>query len=308
MSILAICLWGMLYPLVSELLTGQKVTVGPPFYERATGPLFGGLLLLMGVAPLSAWGHATLRTLGRAIWIPGVISLAFSVGLWWRGLRSAAGLFALWLCFLAASVIILDVIRAVNARSRRTAEPALAAMVSLVRRYRRRYGGYLVHLGVVCMGVGIIGIEVFQSQTQGSLQPGESLTLAGYQVTYRSLDQFETPGERSVSRAVVDVSRDGQPLGQVYPRRDYYNNPGQSMTIPGVRSTLRDDLYILLVDWQPITRRGATFRIYHNPLINWLWLGAVVFILGTLVAAWPENEHTLAARRQAAEDNDKRQD
>ena len=91
-----------------------------------------------------------------------------------------------------------------------------------------------------------------------------------------------------MTRAVVDVSKNGRYVGQLYPRRDYYFESQQPMTIPGVRSTAEDDLYVLLVDWQPISSAGATFKIYHNPLVNWLWLGGLVFIFGTLIAAWPE--------------------
>jgi cytochrome c-type biogenesis protein CcmF len=101
---------------------------------------------------------------------------------------------------------------------------------------------------------------------------------------------------------VVSVFKDGQYAGELHPRRDYYYESQQPMTIPGVRSTWEDDFYVLLVDWQPISSTGATFKVYHNPLVNWLWLGGLVFILGTLVAAWPEPERESApapARRQS---------
>ena len=98
------------------------------------------------------------------------------------------------------------------------------------------------------------------------------------------------PDGRNVARAVVDVSRNGQSLGQLHPRRDYYYAAQQPMTIPGVRSTLEDDLYVLLVDWKPISADGATFKVFHNPLVNWLWLGGIWLIFGTLIAAWPDKD------------------
>ena len=140
------------------------------------------------------------------------------------------------------------------------------------------------------MAIGIIGIEIFQTETQGQLALGEQLTLGRYVVTYDGLTQFDTPDDRNVARAVVSVYRDGRRLGELYPRRDFYYASQQSMTIPGVRSSLEDDLYILLVDWEQIAQQGATFKIYHNPLVNYVWLGGLVFIFGTLVAAWPERE------------------
>jgi cytochrome c-type biogenesis protein CcmF len=290
MGIFLVCFWGVIYPLVSELFTGQKVTVGPPFYERATGPLFGGLLLLMGVAPLSAWGLSTTKTLGRAIWKPlvaSILALALTLVL---GVRSIGALIAFWLVALVGFVTLYEYGRAVWARSRTKGEMILISLWRVTVRNRRRYGGYIIHLGVILMALGIIGIEIFQTETQGMLKPGQSLTISGYSVTFKSLAEFDTPDGRNVARAVVDVSKNGQALGELYPRRDYYYESQQPMTIPGVRSTMEDDVYVLLVDWQPISSNGATFKVYHNPLVNWLWLGGFVFILGTLVAAWPDRE------------------
>jgi cytochrome c-type biogenesis protein CcmF len=164
------------------------------------------------------------------------------------------------------------------------------ALWRLAGRNRRRYGGYVIHLGVVLMAIGIIGIEVFQTETQGTIAQGEQMSLGDYTISYNSLAVFDTEDGRNVARAVVSVDKDSRYVGELYPRRDFYYESQQPMTIPGVRSTWEDDLYILLVDWQPVSTQGATFKIYHNPLVNWLWLGGLVFILGTLIAAWPDRD------------------
>ncbi len=114
---------------------------------------------------------------------------------------------------------------------------------------------------------------------------------------YKRLDNFDTPDARNVARAVVSLSRDGQDLGELYPRRDYFYDSGQPMTIPGVRSTLVDDFYIILVDWKTISSEGATFKVYHNPLVKWLWVGAWIFIVGVVLATWPENKQDMVQRR-----------
>jgi cytochrome c-type biogenesis protein CcmF len=289
-GILAVCFWGVIYPLISELFTGQKVTVGPPFYESATGPLFAGLLLLMGVAPLAAWRHSTAKTLGRALWKPFVFSVLVVLVIYLTGTRYAGALIGFWLATYVASVTLYEYARGVSARHRRSNENYLVALWHLAGRNRRRYGGYIIHLGVVLMAIGIIGIEIFQSETQGKISQGEQLKLGRYTVTYDSLAEFDTPDGRNVARAVVSVARDGKPVGELYPRRDYFYEAQQPMTIPGVRSTWEDDFYILLVDWEPISLSSATFKIYHNPLVNFLWLGGFIFILGTLVAAWPDRD------------------
>jgi cytochrome c-type biogenesis protein CcmF len=290
MGILVICFWGVIFPLISEIFTGQKVTVGPPFYERATAPLFAGLLLLMGVAPLAAWRYSSAKTLGRAIWKPFIASLVVVAVVLFSGMRQPAAILGFWLCGFVVSVTLYEFWRGARARHRRSGESLPLALWRLAGRNRRRYGGYIIHLGVVLMAIGIIGIEVFQSETQGTISQGEQISLGDYTVTFDSLSVFDTADGRNVARAVVGVSKNGQVVGELYPRRDYYYESQQPMTIPGVRSTWEDDFYVLLVDWQPISSAGATFKIYHNPLVNWLWLGGFVFILGTLVAAWPDRD------------------
>ncbi|MHB0988650.1 MAG: heme lyase CcmF/NrfE family subunit [Bellilinea sp.] len=299
MGILVVCFWGVLFPLISELFTGQKVTVGPPFYERSTGPLFAGLLLLMGVAPLSAWGHSTVKTLGKAMWKPFVVSLAIPILAYVLGVRHFAALLAFWLCAFVALITLYEYYRGVAARMRRSEENVFTALWNLASRNRRRYGGYIIHIGVVLMALGIIGIELFQTETQGTIPPGGQMALGDYTVTFDKLDIFDTADGRNVARAVVSVQRDGKYLGQLYPRRDYYYDSQQPMTIPGVRSTMEDDLYVLLVDWEPISSTGVTFKIYHNPLVNWLWFGGFVFIFGTLVASWPDKDPETVRVRSA---------
>ena len=301
MGILVVCFWGVIFPLISELFTGQKVTVGPPFYERATGPLFAGLLLLMGIAPLAAWRHSTAKTLGRAIWKPFLVSLVVVAGIALSGVRHPAALLGFWLAALVTSVTLYEFWRGALARMRKAGESLPLALIRLAGRNRRRYGGYVIHLGVVLMAIGIIGIEIFQTETQGTIPQGGELTLGAYTLTYQSLAEFDTQDGRNVARAVVNVAKNGRPVGELYPRRDYFYESQQPMTIPGVRSNWEDDFYVLLVDWKPISSEGATFKIYHNPLVNWLWLGGIVFILGTLIAAWPDKDpETVRVRAKRA--------
>jgi cytochrome c-type biogenesis protein CcmF len=299
MGILVVCFWGVIFPLISELVTGQKVTVGPPFYERATAPLFAGLLLLMGIAPLAAWRHSTFKTLGRAAWKPALLSFIIPLYAYLRGMNQPAALLGFWLAAFVAFVTLHEFWRAALARRKRAKENLATALLRLASRNRRRYGGYIIHLGVVLMAIGIIGIEIFQSETQGTIAQGESLNLGEYTITYQSLAVFDTDDGRNVARAVIRVSDEGGYIGDLYPRRDYYYDSQQPMTIPGVRNTWEEDLYILLVDWQPVSSNSATFKVYNNPLVNWLWLGGLVFILGTLVAAWPDREPGRVASRKS---------
>ncbi|MEP7357993.1 MAG: cytochrome c-type biogenesis CcmF C-terminal domain-containing protein, partial [Anaerolineales bacterium] len=288
MGIAVSVFWGTVFPMISELATGQKISVGPPFYNRVTGPQFAALVLLMGIAPLVAWRQASARRLGRLLLLPFAAAILLVVGLAVAGIRNPDALLGFGIAGFVALTTLTEFWRGMVARMRTNGENPFTALTTLIARNRRRYGGYIIHLAVVIMTIGIIGSNAFQVQTQGQLRPGEQLTLGRYVITYDGLDEFATNDGRQVARAIVSVYRDGKLVGQLYPRRDYYAESQQQMTIPGVRSTVEDDVYVLLVSWEPIAANGATFKIYVNPLVNWVWAGGIFFILGTLVAAWPD--------------------
>ncbi|NPV86644.1 MAG: heme lyase CcmF/NrfE family subunit [Anaerolineae bacterium] len=290
MGVLAVCLWGVLFPLVSELIGGQRITVGPPFYERAIAPLFGALMFLMAAAPLSAWKRSTFRSLAGTGWKPAVASLFVPAVSLVFGVRNPVALIGLWLAGMVVIFSLYEYGRAVVLRRRRTGQRWITALWTLAGSNRRRYGGYIIHLGMALMALGIIGIELFQAETQGTLAQGESLRLRDYNITYRSLAVFDTSDLRYVVRAAIGVEKDGVLLGELHPRVDYYYDSEQQVTVPAVRATLLDDLYVVLVDWEPISLQAATFKVYDNPLVSWLWIGALVFVVGVMVALWPQKD------------------
>jgi cytochrome c-type biogenesis protein CcmF len=344
MGILVVCFWGVIRPLFSELFTGSKVTVGPPYYEMANSPLFAIMMMLMAVAPLSSWGLSSSKHLAQpnkiAIaamlgipavlfawrWDQAILALGqvptaimyyliliisiFLIYMFWRLIwqsfivallitalayvtytQNIIALLGFFLVSLVLVVTLREFWRAARARGRAQEENIAVALWRLVGRNRRRYGGFIIHLSMMLMAIGILGIEIFQVETQGLLTSGESLEVAGYEVTYREIASWDNPGAGvRYTRSVVDVYENGIYLGELNPRIDYYFDSQQTMTIPGQRSTLKDDLYVLLVNWEPATATGATFKIYVNPLVNWLWIGSLVFLAGIIIAAWPEKE------------------
>ncbi|GAP22338.1 heme lyase CcmF/NrfE family subunit [Leptolinea tardivitalis] len=287
-SLFIVCFWGVVYPVISDVFTGQKVTVGPPFYERATAPLFAAMLLLMGIAPLTAWGHSTARTLGKSLIKPLLVAVLILIIIAASGVQSPGALLGFGLVSLVVTVTFYEYGRGVHIRSQQTGEPVLLSGIKLAGRNRRRYGGYIIHLGVVMMALGIIGIELFQTETQGTIARGQSLKLDDLTISFRDLAVFDTHDGRNIARAVVNIKQGDNVIGEIYPRRDYYYESQQPVTVPGVISTFAEDIYVILVDWQSISLQGATFKVYHNPLVKWLWLGGFVFILGTLLASWPD--------------------
>lgn len=304
MCLLGICFLGVVFPLLTEasgvigqtfpalanVFTGQKVTVGPEWYKSTTGPVFAALVLLMGIAPLSAWGHSTAKTLGAAVWKPLLAALVVMIVIVVNiGFQNPFALLGFFVVSTSAAITLYEYWRAARARGRAQKENLIVALWQLFNRDRRRYGGYLIHLSIVMMAIGIIGINMFQTQTERSLAVGESAQLDGYSVRYDSLAQFPYEDGRYVTRVVLSIFKDGQYLGELHPRVDTYPS-GETMNIPGLRSTLVDDLYIVIGNGASATPQATPFKIYHNPLVNWLWLGAIALVIGSLIAAWPEQE------------------
>jgi len=293
---------GTYFPIFSELFVNNKITVGPPYYDNVVGPLLVPLILLMGVAPLISWRAASPQALGRiALTIPGPVTLAALVILFALGIRNPWALLGMTLIVYAGTIIVVEYVRGVRARHRSTGESGPAALWNLIGRNRRRYGGYLVHAGVVLMGVGVIGTHVYQLETQQALAVGQSLSIGDYQVTFRRLELVPSgQADKRIISARVDVSQGGRPLTTMRPFQEQYTN-GERMTPPALLGSMKEDLYVLLGGFES-DGSLATFKVFINPLVNWLWLGGIVFIVGTLVAAWPsatEERRALSVERGA---------
>lgn len=313
-----ICFWGVFYPIFTDTLGTffqavpalaginiQKVTVGVDYYEKTTPVFWGAILFLMGLCPLAAWGYATIKTLGRSTWKLLAATLLFSAVFWALGVRQWGGLLGFALLVLATLTIGHEFWYGVRARRRSGGEDVLTALGRLFVRNRRRYGAQLVHLSVVFMALGVIGIEMFQTQTQATIPLKGEIRLGRFTLRFDDLNSRRPNMLREETVATLSVFKDGHLVGQVKPRRDDYLLQEQSVTMPGVRSTLEDDLYVSLVDWKELTNDSATFKVFRNPLVLWLWLGSILLVIGTLVAAWPEAE--AAAIRNAAGQNPGRQ-
>lgn len=287
LAILAVVFLFTNYPIISELFTGEKGFVGPPVYEQALAPLFALLLLLMGVAPLTMWYRTSLNRLGRATLWPAMVALAVVVVLWLMDIRYWAALLGFWIATFSLGLTLMEFGKGTWARMKH-GENLFVAFSRLMARNRRRYGGYWIHLGVLIMAFGIIGVELFQEETQIRLSSGEKVTLGRYEMQFIGAKQYAGPDDLVITEASVDVYSNGRLVTTLAPRTELYTRTGQPMTIPQARSTIVEDFYVLLVNWEPTSATQATFRIYLNPLINWVWAGGVIFVLGTLIAAWPD--------------------
>ncbi|MCZ6777525.1 MAG: heme lyase CcmF/NrfE family subunit [Acidobacteria bacterium] len=285
-------LWATLFPILSEWVRGVKITVSSPFYNQIMTPLGLLLLLATGAGPLIAWRKASPKQLRSQFMGPTLTGLITTGALIFAGVRHTGALISLGLCAFVLAAVFSEFYRGTQARVRSMGERPLPALIALVDRNKRRYGGYLVHVAIVMIFVGITGSSVFQSEAQASLKRGESMQLGPYELEYTDTSSHATPNVE-VFAAHVRVRRNGQDVGVLAPERNFYIHWDQPSSEVGLLSTLREDLYVILVGHDPRTDT-ATFKVYLNPLVNWIWLGGLMLIIGTHIAVLPDRRERTA--------------
>lgn len=290
--------WGTVYPLISEAVTNKQVTVGPPFYNQVAVPIGVVLLILTGICPLIAWRKSSTRNLSRNFLIPlgaGVITFAvlhpaFRFNKPWAALAFAS-------CTFVATTIFLEFYRATRVRRALTGEGWLGSFGNLLLRNRRRYGGYLVHLAVVVMIVGITGASAFDLEVEKSIKPGESINLGRYEMVYQGLG-VDQRGRTEVVFADLVVTKDGRELGILRPSKEFHpNKEDQPTSEVAIMGSLFEDFYVILAGWES-GGSVALFKVLVNPLIAWLWIGEYLLVAATVFTVWPERR--VIAPSQAA--------
>ncbi len=299
-------LWGTLFPILSELVRGSKITVGPPFFNRVNVPLGLLLLGLTGIGPLIAWRKASPANLKRQFTGP-LLSGAFTLAvLLAAGVRDFYALIALGLAGFVAGTIVQEFHRGVRARRRMHGESTWLALGRLVARNRRRYGGYLVHAGILIYFVAFSGMA-FRREMEATLKPGESVELASpfghrYRLTHMGISQYEALN-RIVTAATIEVTRDGKPAGLMTSEKrqhvDSFKRPTfEPSTEVGIRSGLQEDLYIVFAGSVDGTEE-AVYRFNLNPLVWWVWFGGFVLVFGGIVTMWPGGGPMVSGPRRA---------
>jgi cytochrome c-type biogenesis protein CcmF len=273
---------GTVFPLLAEAVRGVKVSVGAPFFNTVNVPIGIAILALMGVGPLIAWRRASPGQLRRHFLWPAVTALAVAALLVALGVRGWAALAAFASGTFVAVVVGAEFARVARARAAATGERFLTALAEVAGRNRQRYGGLVVHLGIVCIAIGITASFGFQRSREVSLARGEAVEFEGYTVRYGDLVERQEP-HRLVVGARIEVSRNGRPLGTYVPAKNFYEGRQDPTTTVAIRERLNEDLYLILGD---VARDGsrATLRILVNPLVMWIWIGALIAVVGGLTA------------------------
>jgi cytochrome c-type biogenesis protein CcmF len=301
-AILAVVFFGTLFPVFSEFLSGRRMTWGPPFFNSVLTPFAILLLLLTGVGPLIAWRRASPRALRRQFAWPCATGLVAGLCAWLLargGMRShgITNVYALVTWGLAAFVtatIVQEYARAIRARVRKGGENGLQALLALLRKNQQRYGGYIIHLGFVFMMIGFAG-TILNEERLENVEPGSEIRVRDYRLHYLTAEPL--PAQHyGGARARIALYRDDAALGVMTPEKRIYWLQQQPASIPSIYSTLREDLYVILTALE--ANGSATLKVYRNPLVNWIWIGALVLVLGTIAILWPHPARRLEIRSE----------
>jgi cytochrome c-type biogenesis protein CcmF len=286
-------LWGTLFPLISAAFRRQTMTVGPPFYNQVAGPLFAVLILAMGVGPLLAWRRTSPNALWRNLSVPLVLAALCAVILPILGITDVAANIGFTVCAFTAAAILYELWRGARVRHAH-GEAYPVAVYMLFKRYRQRYGGYVVHLGLVLLAVGVIGSQFFQVQREVTLKAGQETSIADYRLLYIGNIDAKRTGQESVY-SQIEIWHNGQLQRYIYPGRTFYRNfdnqPASQISITTFGLT---DLYVVLSDWNGAGQ--ATIRMFINPLVSLIWYGGLLMLLGGILCWWPDRRRVLSAK------------
>ncbi|HVS87202.1 MAG TPA: heme lyase CcmF/NrfE family subunit [Candidatus Acidoferrum sp.] len=281
---------GTLFPVFSEWISGSRISVGAPFFNKVNIPIGLLLLFLTGVGPLLAWRKTSLDSLKRNFGWPAITGVFAGAIAFAFGFREFYALVCLILCVFVATTIGREFYRGARVIRARSGASLIASAVDLTMRNTRRYGGYIVHVGMVLIFMGLAG-AAFNRDAQKEMQLGSTLQIGPYKLLLQSYDQ-KPEKNYTAERLIVEVLQDNKPRMMLYPERRFFQTSEQSGTMVAIYSTLREDLYVVYAGQSPETQLPVV-HAYLNPLVKFIWLGGVVVVLGTLVALLPNRRAVL---------------
>ena len=275
-------LWGTLFPVITEKLSNEKISLDAVWFNRLMVPIGLFLLFLTGVGPLFAWRRTSIDSLRKNFQWPGIGTLITAAALFAGGMRYPYSIISLSLCFFVTATIVLEFFRGANAISEKTQSGFIPAVIELTHRNTRRYGGYLVHMGMVLMFIGWSG-HPFNETSVGEVAKGSTMKVGAYNLKVLDLTEGEL-SNYTWETAKLEVTKNGEFLEIVEPTRRFYKAAQQATAIVALRSRLNEDLYI---NYAARAGDKATLQAYVFPLVEWIWIGVVVLIGGTLVCLVP---------------------
>ncbi len=288
-------LWGTLFPVIMEAISGEKETIDAPYYNKVNIPIALFLLFLTGVGPLIAWRRSSLDSLKRAFLLPTAVGLGTIIALLAAGVRNFEATIAFGLCAFVIATIVSEFWKGSRAIGAKEHVNPLRAAFELTWRNTRRYGGYMVHMGIVLMFVGFTG-SAFNLRETRNLGLGESARFGHYDLKLLNVNDGQDD-DKQFSRATIDVLRNGRSIGELQPEIRDYKASQQRNSVVGIRRALDEDLYVNYSGALPDGSK-ATFQLYVFPLVSWIWIGYWVLLFGTIVCLIPSKVRLQYARTE----------
>ena len=288
-------LWGTLFPVITEYAMGEKISVDKPFFDRVTIPIALFLLLLTGVGPLIAWRRSSFESLKRAFRWPALTGVAVAAVLMALGIFHPYALMSFALCAFVLATVAIEFWKGSRTLSAKSGQNLFLAMIDLTHRNTRRYGGYLVHVGIVIIFIGYSG-AAFNLDKTVELGNGQQAQIGRYTIKVTGYEEGEESDQYRWDRVIVDLSKDGQHIDTVKPERRFFIASQTPTTQVALLRGLKEDVYINFAG----TGEGATFvmQAYVFPLVTWIWLGFLVVLFGTLICLVPDKKRLVFPRME----------
>lgn len=274
-------LWGTMYPLISEALTGTKINVGPPYFNKVMAPILLGLILLMAICPLIAWNKATVEKFMKSVIWPlaaGIITAIILIALGIKGTFAIIGLSSTVFMF---ATHLKEFIDGARARRKATKENIFLSSFKLLTKNQRRYGGYIVHIGIAIIAIGVISSNAYVKDTLQTVDVGEAIEIGDYKMTFQGLTEHSENGNGIVV-AKLDTTYKGKNIGVVEAEKIFYATWPEPATEVAIRTNWKEDLYVVLSSWE--SKEKATFQVKVNPFVSWIWTGGLIMVIGTAIA------------------------
>lgn len=278
-----VILIGTVFPAISEAIRGVKLSLNASFFNTVNGPLFLLIILLAGICTLIAWKTSSLRELVKKIIWPFVVAFATAIIIFIFVIKDTVPILAFFVCAFTLFGIVNEFINGARVRHKLLGSSYISTWITLIWSNSQRYGGYIVHAGIVLMAIGVIGSSFYSTDKEEILRIGDSIDIRQYTVTYKGLD-FQTSANKDIYTANLEIYKSGVLWERVISEK--YIQRGQSVTEVGIHSNLIEDVYIILQGWSE-SGTTANFKIMVNPLVSWIWIGGGVFLLGGMITFWP---------------------
>jgi len=288
-------LWGTLFPVIMEAVTGEKETIDGPYYNKVNVPIALFLILLTGVGPLIAWRKSSLSSLKKAFLAPGLVGVVVSLSLLAAGITQIAALVSFGLCAFVAATIVIEFWKGSRAIQAKEQMPLIRSAFELTWRNTRRYGGYIVHMGIVFMFIGFTGSAFNQHETK-QLALNQTLRFGKYDLKLTNVSDGED-SNLEYSRASIDVGVNGRLVADLHPEIRLYKASQEQASMIGIRRRLNEDLYINFSGISPDNTK-AIFQMYIFPLVSWIWIGYWVLLTGSLICLIPAKVRLQYARTE----------